>query len=436
MSHNVLRKGNFGEYDYQIRCFEINNRILNIPISRAQDIVNCAGNCSLSSKEMNFIKTYIHEANHFIDSNASLWGGRFTYHLVKSCRNSEASEILKSSTCELLFHSNYRFFMSDVLVDRLSMRYSLIYDDRLGIIPIFLYYNEFGEALNSSPVSIISLFEAKAFLSETIFEYEHYHNKSDYVMKSRCQNDFLDTIRSSQDLEYTSFIRFTFQVWEGENFLDILKSLKYILGFSLNIPDHGLASVPRKFIEEVFYACNEKYISNLKMEFSRGELRPAFALMVIVFFMSNLKGKKHFKINEVNLFIADLFDSHCMKFDLIHMFSNLQRTIQTECFETISGDEVVQSFEHLSEDLLHDKVNIFDSPMIECIYGLETIKPKNPINMNFEEYQNKNIDLIGNIDFHQIKDSKRQHLSPNQYYQWLDNISDNRNPNKLIWLEK
>ncbi len=118
------------------------------------------------------------------------------------------------------------------------------------------------------------------------------------------------------------------------------------------------------------------------------------------------------------------------------MFSNLQRTIQTECFETISGDEVVQSFEHLSEDLLHDKVNIFDSPMIECIYGLETIKPKVPIHMNFEEYQNKNIDLIGNIDFHQIKDSKRQHLSPNQYYQWLDDISNNRNPNKLIWLEK
>ena len=211
---------------------------------------------------------------------------------MKSCQNSEASEVLKSSTCELLFHSNYRFFMSDVLVDRLSMRYSLIYDDRLGITPIFLYYNEFGEALNSSPVSIISLFEARAFLSETIFEYEHYHNKNDHVMKSKCQNDFLKTIRSSQDLEYTSFIRFTFQVWEGENFLDILKSLKYILGFSLNIPDLGLASVPRKLIEEVFYACNEKYISNLKMEFSRGELRPAFALIIIVFFMSNLKGEK------------------------------------------------------------------------------------------------------------------------------------------------
>lgn len=436
MSYNILRKGNFGEYDYQIRCFEINNEILNIPLSRAQDIIDCAGSCPLNSREMTFIKTYIHEATHFIDSNASLWGGRFTYHLIKSCKNSEASEILQNSTCELLFHSNYHFFMSKVLIDRLSMRYSLIYDDRLGVTPVFLYYNEVGEPLNSSPVSIISLFEARSFLSETIFEYEHYHKNNDYVMKSKCKNDFLNIIRSSQDLEYTSFIRFAFQVWESESFLDTLKSLKYILGFSLNIPDLGLASVPRKLIEEVFYTCDIKHISSLKMEFSRGEARPAFSLMLIVFFMANLKSKKNYKINEANLFIKDLFDRFCMKFDLINHFSNLERQVQNECFETISGDEVVQSFEHLSEDLLHDKVSIFDSPMIECIYGLETIKPKVPIHMNFEEYQNKNIDLIGNIDFHQIKDSKRQHLSPNQYYQWLDDISNNRNPNKLIWLEK
>lgn len=436
MSHNILRKGNFGEYDYQIRCFEINNEILNIPLSRAQDIIDCAGSCTLNSREMNFIKTYIHEANHFIDSNASLWGGQFTYHLIKSCINSEASEVLKNSTCELLFHSNYRFFMSDVMIDRLSMRYCLVYDSRLGITPIFLYYNEFGEPLNSSPVSILSLFEARSFLSETIFEYEHYQKNNDHVMQYKCQSVFLNIIKSSQDLEYTSFIRFAFQVWEGENFLDILKSLKYILGFSLNIPDSCLASVPLSLIEEVFYACDDRYISSLKMEFSRGEARPAFSLMMIVFFMSNLRSTKKFKINEISLFIEDLFNNFCMEFDLINHFSNLQRQVQSECFNDISGDEVVQSFENLSEELLHDKLNIFNMPMIECIYGNDTIKPLIPIKINFQEYQNKNIDLIGKIDFNQIENSKRQHLSPNQYHQWLNEIVNIKNPNKAIWFKE
>lgn len=74
MSKSLFRKSEYGSYHFLEQIVEIRNDVLELTPERAQEVLRSIDFKSMTDKDIEFYKTYIHESVHFIDSTTSLWG--------------------------------------------------------------------------------------------------------------------------------------------------------------------------------------------------------------------------------------------------------------------------------------------------------------------------------------------------------------------------
>lgn len=282
MSRKIFNTQDLGSYDFISQLIEIDAEKFRKTTEQVIEIINTEQLEGLEGNDLEVYKTYVHEMTHFLDSTTTLWGLQYSIRLNNwfKYQNKQTLEVLALNDSEITLHNSYCSEKGEG-VKFSRIKYSLEYNEKFGAFIRFFYLDEFENILHSNPLSMLALLEGHAYAKELNISIEKYKKNNDLVELGILKRDNSEKILKLSSCEYTAYLALAIQMMP-EIDVDIqLNLLCKIFKFCLDIPLIYLAQTPNYLFEMAFLNNNEMLISQLKMEFSRGNNRHILALLVL-----------------------------------------------------------------------------------------------------------------------------------------------------------
>lgn len=437
MSKNVFNSKNLGEYYFFLHYIELNDEVMMIPAQRASQVVLQQTN-NLSAEEILFLKTYLHETTHLLDSSASIWGIEYSIRLINCLNdmsNTKPMEVFATNHSEIELHTDLLLSNEREYFEYREMRSVLSYDTSHGVHLQFHYYNNKHILSHKTPVSMLSVLEGHAFAVEQLKEIEIYENKNDIVSLKLLERAYLKTLHNPLRTEYTCLLAFSEQIYPSKTFKEKLIILDFTCRFCLNIPSIGFP-FPSYYIDGLFRNSDEKLVSSLKMDLSRGMNRSSLLCLILIV----LK----YSFDEIQINEDDTFESQ-VEDRVFDIFRRGNQTLK-QCKQSLlslweveydlgcklldeKGFELANKLAILNKGYSWNKFDHITAALPEV--GLVTgsfINAKNPIKFDMEQHFYKYSDAADQlIRSLQNINKKKQHLNPNTAHAWLNDINEGKN---------
>ncbi len=296
MSKSLFRQSEYGSYHFLEQVVEIRNDVLGLTPERAQGVLRSFDFKSMTDKDIEFYKTYIHESVHFIDSTASLWGMEYTCRLY-NCFNSNNSQysidVFLLNDSEIEQHSHSLEAHIPTPMEYRTIRSILSYTPKYGAHILFKYYNNEGKGwyeVNSTPLTMLALLEGHAYSQELLTAISIYKARNDHMSISLLKQDHQKMLKDKTLCEYTCILSFTEQLFEGCTFEEQLIIVTFVSQFALDLP--ALFHFPDVYVEMLFGPnTDEHIISAFKMELNRGMNRSSLVALILILLHCSLEAK-------------------------------------------------------------------------------------------------------------------------------------------------
>ncbi len=287
MSKTIFNSGDYGRYYFFTQLIELNNDKLGISASRASELINSNVAESFTSNEIEFYKTFIHEAVHFLDSTSTLWGIEYSYRLY-NCLTSDNEgnyvDVFALNDSEIEQHTDLNRDLDTKSFSYREMRAVLSYDEEHGVHVQFKYYDNDGRSFlltHSTPLSMLAVLEGHAFSQEQLFALDVYETREDIVSIRFLQENHSDKLHESNSTEYTCILAFVEQIFPMLSFRHKLMVVNYASELVLNMPVM-MSTFPEEYIDGLFRSSDPTLISSLKMELRRGMNRPSLLCLMLI----------------------------------------------------------------------------------------------------------------------------------------------------------
>lgn len=296
MSKSLFRQSEYGSYHFLEQIVEIRNDVLGLTPERAQEVLRSLDFKSMTDKDIEFYKTYIHESVHFIDSTTSLWGMEYTCRLYNCFNNNNSQHsinvfLLNDSEIEQHFHS--RKVHTPSPMEYRTIRSILSYTPKYGAHIIFKYYNNEGKGwyeVNSTPLTMLALLEGHAYSQELLTAISIYKARDDHMSISLLKQYHEKMLKDKTLCEYTCILSFTEQLFEDYTFEEQLLIVTFVSQFALDLP--ALFHFPDVYVDLLFGPnTDEHIISAFKMELNRGMNRSSLIALILILLHSRLKAR-------------------------------------------------------------------------------------------------------------------------------------------------
>ncbi len=436
MSKNVLNSKNLGDYYFFLNYIELNNIGIGISGERAQQIIESQETSSLTEKDILYLKTYVHEVTHLIDSTTSLWGLEYSSRL-KSCLNNIGDEnsvsVFALNYSEIELHEDLLLQGKSERLEYREMRSILNYDVEHGVHLQFYYYDFIDSAyrlVHKTPVSMLSLMEGHAFVVEHLLELELYESKEDLVSLKLVESEFLKILDDPDRTEYTCLLAFADFLYPQLEFKTKFQLIDVVCRFCLNLPSIGFP-FPNEYIDGLFGTSDPKLVSSLKMELSRGMNRSALVCLTLIVIKYSLEERDLDVVEDIQ---KQLFERVCEPFqtgyatqekflDTFFSLWNHEYDFRCEMLED-DGFELVKKLAESNKSLVWDTIDLnkISLPDIGLSSG-EFIRARNRIDYNMEEHFFSYSDIATELtEKLQNLSTKKSHLTPNIHHAWLTDI--------------
>lgn len=440
MSKNVLNSKNLGDYYFFLNYIELNNIDIGVSGERAQQIIQNQVTGRLTEADILYLKTYVHEVTHLIDSTTSLWGLEYSSRM-KSCFNNIGDEDSVSAFAlnysEIELHKDLLLKGQREKLDYREMRSILKYDSEHGVHLQFYYYDFIDGAyqlVHKTPVSMLSLMEGHAFAVEHLLELELHESQEDLVSLNLVESEFLKVLSDPDRTEYTCLLAFTDFLFPQLDFKTKFQLIDVVCRFCLNLPSLGF-HFPNEYIDGLFVASDPKLRSSLKMELSRGMNRAALVCLTLLILKSSLEEQPFNTMDNIKkqLFerISEPYQTgYATREKFWEAFCKLwSREYDYRCkMLEDDGFELVKKIAESNKNFVWDTINLnkVSLPDIGLRSG-EFIRARNRIDYDMEEHFLSFSDIATELK-QKIENmsTKKSHLSPNVYHAWLTDIESGK----------
>lgn len=437
MSKNIFNSKNLGDYYFFLHYIELNDERIGISSERAQEIILKEEEKKLSQQDILFLKTYVHEATHLLDSSASLWGIEYSVRLINCLNNIDENkyvEVFALNHSEIELHKDLLSNRQKLSLEYREMRSILSYDKEHGVHLQFYYYG-FSDGsfkvIHKTPVSMLSVLEGHAFVVEQLKEIELYELAKDLVSLKLLEKKCLDVLCVPDITEYTCLLAFTEQLYPNLDFKKKLILIDIVCRFSLNLPSIGF-SFPSVHIDNLFRYSDPELVSSLKMELNRGMNRSSLFCLVLIVIKYNLDAEPIIELtnfeSQISVRVRNIFRrENQTDIQLKELFlSGWSQEYDFGCqVLDEKGFKLASKIAKLNKDncwQILDLKEVF-LPAVGMASGL-FINARNPIDFNIEEhfynYSNAATQLNESL---KIVSKKKPHLSPKVYHSWLTDIT-------------
>ncbi|EHP3506775.1 hypothetical protein QPB17_001609 [Vibrio cholerae] len=432
MSKRFFNSITHGEYEYAAQVIELNNELFNRTADDITRIINTVNIDELQGRDLEIYQTYVHEMTHFLDSTTTLWGLEFTCRMYRwfKHKTDEALRVVALNDAEITMHkqlinkSNHSLHFD-------CIKFSLEYNENVGMYVHLHYLNRLNTPLQSVPLSMLSLFEGHAYAQEKLIACKRHEQHDDLVSLKLLESEIRNQIERIDSSEYTCILALAMQLLPTVKLSRKLELICVISNFCLNIPSMYIAKTPEYILRAVFSGAPIEYISSLKMELSRSSNRSVLALVVLVSVFMQVEADRS-KLNSLSLpaiedLILQIFVSYGQSSaelrELIQRIWAVEFEFYSEkCIEVGADLALIMAKQKVKQGWNMSSLTSYLLPNILLSSG-EQISPDNSINVDmqkhFDDILENSMSLEAALNNYGVK---REHLSPEFHHGWLNHI--------------
>jgi hypothetical protein len=432
LSRHIFNDQALGQYDFGFQQIQVNNDNIGKTAVDIEGIIKVVNLATLSNLELEIYKTYKHETTHLLDSTSTLWGMEYTCRMYNWFN--EPSEkylkVISLNDAEIQMHLHLLETPSK-LSRFIKLKYSLEHDEHCGVFVHMHYLDEYGDIIQSTPISMLSLLEGHAYAQEQLLSCELYEKEVDIVSAALLASKVNEEISSLKGSEYSCFLTLINQLFPELKLRQQLLIMILISRFSLNAPIFFISAFPESILKHVFHGAPKELVSALKMEMLRGMHRSSLCLILLLCLAM---------YSETTQEIDDSTSLKEMEDVLLHIYqkqgqliSDVKNSLQVQYnleFELLLkrldekgaclANRIATQFQH--ENWYFDDLSILELPDFFLSNG-DIVKPYNRLDFDSEKHFNDKLDMVVGLE-KALKEIgiTRQHLYPSVYHDWLNRI--------------
>ena len=431
LSKTIFNIQELGSYDFTTQLIEIDNDMFSRTTEQVQNIINTDNLIELNDKDLELYKTYVHEVTHFLDSTTTIWGTQYSARLNRyyNHQDKQTLEVLAINDAEITANEN-NLTEHDSVAKFSIIKYKLEYCKELGVVVEIHFFDDYENPLYSSSLSMLALLEGHAYVKEHLVALKKHKLENDLVELNLLKKEIKRKALEIKSCEYTVYLALSMQLLPNIDIEVHLDIVCKVFEICLDLPSIYLASTPYFLFDMVFVNCySEKLISQLKLEFARGQNRHVLALLLLCLVLN--------KINNKIIFVDANFANNLEKYILEDYASQNQEF--DELLELIIGMweiEMAASINILKEvnaelplSMLNQRIKIgwgvqdfenYNLPDITTNY-IDKVSFKKSLDFDIEQHYNqvkeKSNLLKKDITYYGIR---REHATPNFSHGFLD----------------
>jgi hypothetical protein len=433
LSKKLFNLHTHGEYDYASQVIELNNELFNRSKDDISRIINIEDVKELHGRELELYQTYVHEMTHFIDSTTTLWGLEFTCRMYRwfNDKSPQYLEVVALNDAEITMHQNLRKEDLELTLNFKEINFSLEYSDTVGVFVHLHYLSEFGEPLQSIPLSMLSIFEGHAYAQEKLIACKIYEDNEDVISLGILNREINEQISELKSSEYTGLLGLAMQLLPNVKLSRKLELICIISKFCFNTPALFLAMTPEDLLREIFSGAPQDYVSSLKMELSRGANRSSLALVILLSIIMQANNDDGFlndlTTEQIEILILNIYARGNQSPSNLKAMIKAHWLIEFELLIKICGELGAElpskmASQAIDLDWYASTINEFSLPQIMLRNG-DWVSFKKPLDFNvqkhFDDMLANSIELeAGLVDY----GIRREHKAPSFYHGWLQHM--------------
>lgn len=427
MSGTIFNSHAFGSYDFVTQIIEIHN-------SREQVLkaINTNSFIELNDTELKVYQTYIHEITHLLDSTTTLWGIEYIIRLYQWFKYQDKKSLaaLAINDSEVTIHN---INPEDKFKKAIYIKYSLEYDGDIGSSIQIHYFDCSGKIITSKPISILSLLENHAYAKELLISIEKYKSQKKFIDLTITERDIKENILDIKSCEYKIYLALSLQVMPDLDIETHLRILCKVFEFCLDLPSTYLIQTPNYLFKMAFGDSKEELISQLKMEFGRGQNRHILAFLILFYILNEIHNKKIDTSKDfyekLELYIIEIYNinkNNSKIFDSIAGHWEIEMNLNIKLLEELDAQlPLLMAKQRIDIGWGEKKYQDYYLPDV-MTDDITYASFKNRLNFDIEHHYNNLY-----TKYQQLKNTlseygaRRDHLSPNFAHEWLKFIKEN-----------
>ncbi|MCP3129771.1 hypothetical protein [Shewanella sp. KJ2020] len=432
MSRYIFNDQALGQYDFGFQQIQINNDYTGKTAADIEEIIKVVDLGNLSDAELEIYKTYKHETTHLLDSTSTLWGMEYTCRMYNWFNNQsvEYLKVISLNDAEIQMHS-YLLKAPSKLRRFLKLKYSLEYDESCGVFLHMHYLDEYGDIIQSTPITMLSLLEGHAYVQEQLLSCELHDKEADIVSSSLLASKVSKDISSLSGSEYSCFLALINQLFPELKLRQQLLIMVLISRFSLNAPMFFICAFPEYILRHVFHGAKLELVSALKMEMSRGMHRSSLCLVLLLCLAMHSETTRKIddstSLREMEDVLLKVYQKQGQSIDDVRAMLRFQYNFDFECLLKLleeKGAYLANSLaiQFKNKDWYFDDFNALELPDFFLSNG-DLVKAYNRLDFDSEQHLDDKLRIVVGLE-KALKELgvTRQHLYPSVYHDWLNRI--------------
>ena len=380
-------------------------------------------------EEVEIISVFYHEIIHFLDMTTTTWGLEYNIRkaqfiqkrLLEGQETYDTLEVFKLNVAEVQVHDSLICIYNpgkEVSLLNCELKHHLVYDKKFGPLVMIDFFQD-GSLELSVPFSMLSVLESNAYTCETLMKIKCLDNLESrdigIVEKKMIERSFKDFLNDKDYLEYNLILILMNIHFKELSMIELLLFAKTLIGFVLNLSSMEISLVST-FIK---YSFQNTYIGNsIVKDMQRGMSRHILVFKFILMMYEYLNSDNDcYKMNTIEAikndpkefidgFVNEYIMDHLETF-IIEEISRLEIEMYFKGFQKYiwspDVDIIIGSLKNNREYMLTSKgKEILD---VSALYLTDiflsdgtVIEVPNRININIEDYFEKNLDLFSRIE--------------------------------------
>lgn len=432
MSRYIFNDQALGQYDFGFQQIQINNDYTGKTAADIEKIIKVVNLANLSDTELEIYKTYKHETTHLLDSTSTLWGMEYTCRMYNwfSEQSEKYLKVISLNDAEIQMHSHLLEVPSKSR-SFLKLKYSLEHDENCGVFVHMHYLDEYGDILQSTPITMLSLLEGHAYAQEQLLSCELHDKEADIVSSALLASKVSEDISSLNGSEYSCFLALINQLFPELKLRQKLLIMILISRFSLNAPIFFIGAFPEYILRHVFHGAPQELVSALSMEMSRGMHRSSLCLVLLLCLAMHSETTRKIDDSTSLKDMEDVLLSVYQKQD--QLLGDVKTTLQSQYnleFEFLlkrleeKGAYLANSLatQFKNKDWYFDDISALELPDFFLSNG-ELVTPRTRLDFDSEQHFDDKLDIVVGLEKTLKKlGVTRQHLYPSIYHDWLNRI--------------
>lgn len=422
LSRNIFNLIALGQYDFGLQTIEINVDHVSQENGYIENIINTNDLNSLSNTELEIYKTIRHEFTHLLDSTTTLWGMEYScrmYHWLQNPINRNLEVFLLNDT-EIQMH--HKLNISHKISQFEKVKYSLEYNQDVGVYILIHYLDEQDDIIQSTPVTMLSLLEVHAYAQENLFAYDLYNQSNNFVSKKILDRKIKKDINTLTISEYTCLLALLDQLLPIHSLESKIKIAIVAARLSLNFPDFLMALIPETLLIHIYNKAPKQLVSSLHMELTRGMHRSTLCMIfIIVFCISKQNDNSPLAFSEIEEIMLDILttanrNTASVK-EMMQMHWDITHEVTIELLNEKNA-HLASSMATKNKDNSWYEFDISTIPLPDFYLSTgELVKMPNHISFDMDTHLEKNMRSITTLE-KKLKTIKlmRQHLTPAVYH--------------------